>query len=812
MTDMLNKIDAVLGIDKSPFFLLEAKGKTPEEKLKNLIQELEKEDFEIEPGKTPHTLAKIIKDLSNEKKISKKRLNELLTKATILMAKRTESDDEIALSQLRNLGKLLKKVKELTLDRETQKDFNDVYREFQRKFEIRTQQEKEKKEKEKEKAAKTDPEGEEGDPDLIDDTPVRLADEEPVEDEFKTPEWMKLQYDMDDIKGDDGEDVPVLPTLPERPKRRPGRHQYEPSAENISVVKKSGDAALIRVRGWSRKEEPRQAVYKYLTVDSDELENATGNPDLEEDNIWRYVWKNYEANPKDFKQRFVANIDRAFNRFQQMTGSSAPSNLKDYINNYVGETHKDLLINAFRRSNYARRVPGLLDVFAGLSNEQAAQLLEQYPKIHNTKISREEVQELFHKLKRRRSPFESRIPAELDHLLTEAGLGSKLMQAVTGRDPEVKPYVKKLRVALIYDRLIDDMTRDLLENGGKVTIPRLQEVGVDVSKYPIFRQLAKTNEQQALGEPEFKEAEPEEAEPEEKPQPVTGKDVLARREKRKEQEKEEWKQKQREKPKSSKQLARAQRKSEREAQRKARNEARTLLHLKNDRVYNLVKRAANNDPRSVDQNQLAQIRDLLKSDQEEIGDIWAALKPETKHWISNAIKQVSRQQRLRSFQKPKKSGLLSRFKKALGRESYARAIQDNDLIEEARLTANDSAFAALKLYTEHCNRLQRRSISQMSDRESQYLFENLLKESKLAFRSYKSLIEEHQIPLEFDSLEDLNLLEELISLVCQTANPLMEEGAQQIFSDKKMMAESYQKVHIKAVESQGSFVPLSNII
>lgn len=614
-----------------------------------------------------------------------------------------------------------------------------------------------------------------------------------------------------------------------RPKN-PSRHEYEVGAKNVAVVKQSGDTALIRVRGLAA--DRKSAVYRYMTVDSDALEQVTGDPDLDETNIWRYIKGMYDKDPKSFRRKGVADADSAFSRFEKLQGRQPAKNIDDLVKRVVGETHKDMLLNAYR--NYARgnRPPGsmggvdvttdLLPVISSLSSDQVAQLMELYPGVRKTRVTPQHVKTYLGVLKRRLSPLESKqFSADLDkiilesdqefnqHLLSEAGWRDWLKKGMGRLRGEPQTETEKyVRQAYLYDRLVERMVADMPR-----LAQNLQRVGVDVSKYPELKELAPMHPYEALGQ-----AEPEaQAEPE--PQGITHQPTKYQATTPDGELKDappedaglgDW-----DAEAGNEELDVSEPKVKiPSAQRPPKNSLAAWLQDQKPGQQppedSLAARMQSQEPKKkknpLQKRHASRLRRLFGGEKKAKPK---SQQEDTQYMDPDEFEKVRTQAQVNKLRN------IRREHQEEWRKKYAKAIRENIEIEESRLMSNDHAYAALKIYTERCNSLNRSLIKSMYDDELQEQFNRAFNAAKFYHRKYCKLLESAGY---FDDVYQYkrniiegDLLESLIQLIQCTSDLLNENDDYYLAQSHSALTEMYHRKHIGNKENKGGFIPPSKI-
>lgn len=148
------------------------------------------------------------------------------------------------------------------------------------------------------------------------------------------------------------------------------------------------------------------------------------------------------------------------------------------------------------------------------------------------------------------------------------------------------------------------------------------------------------------------------------------------------------------------------------------------------------------------------------------------------------------------------------------RLKYASLIVEDEKLEEHRLLANDLAHAALDLYVNRCNELNRIYTPKMYDDHLQSVFDDLMLEANRAFDDYQNKLEEHDLNY-FKYVineNDNDLFYKLVYLACLTEDPLdRSDEIVDYIKDPDVVTESYHRSMINPVNKQ-EYVPISNII
>lgn len=127
----------------------------------------------------------------------------------------------------------------------------------------------------------------------------------------------------------------------------------------------------------------------------------------------------------------------------------------------------------------------------------------------------------------------------------------------------------------------------------------------------------------------------------------------------------------------------------------------------------------------------------------------------------------------------KPPGVIANFFRNLFRESYARAILKNDLIEETRIRSHDYAISALRM---HLN--QNRGLSNLAIKAAQ------------SYSEYCKMLNNYD--LELPRFNGCNtLLETLTQIVYRTDDLLSDVGFNNVFKTKHIMIEEVTKKHIE---------------
>ena len=236
---------------------------------------------------------------------------------------------------------------------------------------------------------------------------------------------------------------------------------------------------------------------------------------MEPGNIWDYIYKaQTDLGSEKFNKKFVSDKKTATQMLQQVS-KEAPQKPKDfnsYLTQMVGQTHKDMLLNAMDRMGVNKR---LSDLVVGLDDRQVAKLLASYRK-HPSFSKRfdavnKKVGGWLDKRSKEFNPMESKDAFDpYAELLVEFGETQKRWLSNLGK--RIKKRLTSDEVLLGQKGIEYETLARAINDDPHGFVQQLRKVGLNVkSEKP--QQIRSTTEKEAVPAAEPAAAEPAAAEP-----------------------------------------------------------------------------------------------------------------------------------------------------------------------------------------------------------------------------------------------------------------------------------------------------------